>query len=412
MGWKEVNMTKVLSVLLLAILAMGVLGAAQTAVTPRAAEGVLLFDNETGAVVTRIGILFDSPITLCQGDIVAVGGEAVTRLDVGLRTAWIDAVIVPGGTLQVSLTGSAKVSSAYWVSSAQEKNKLIVQWIIENVWNAADLDLVSEFMTSDSVFHGDSFVGELPGVEGYTMFAVTTYTALPDVHFTIEDIVAEDDMVAIRATYTGTNTGPLMTIPATGAPITSRTMVIYRFVDGKIQEGWIQVDALGMLVQLGLIPPMGPPNYSWGPPSSVTGDPGTREENKAIASRDPAEVWNQADFDVIDEITAEGYIGYYDMGTVINSLEAYRQYVPTTLTAFPDFHITVEELFAEGDLVVFRSTASGTHLGPLGPIPSTGKAWKVTGIVIRRVVDGKIVGLWQLNDMLSLLTQIGLVPPL
>jgi len=72
-------MTKILGVLLLATLAVGVLGVAQTAVTPRAAEGVLLFDNETGAEVTRIGILFEGPITLCTKDIVAIGGEAVTR---------------------------------------------------------------------------------------------------------------------------------------------------------------------------------------------------------------------------------------------------------------------------------------------------------------------------------------------
>ena len=55
-------MIKVLGVLLLTVLAVGVLGFAQTAVTPRAAEGVLLFDNETGAEVMRIGILFDGPI--------------------------------------------------------------------------------------------------------------------------------------------------------------------------------------------------------------------------------------------------------------------------------------------------------------------------------------------------------------
>jgi steroid delta-isomerase-like uncharacterized protein len=305
-----------------------------------------------------------------------------------------------------------QVSSAYWVASAQEKNKVVVRWIIEALWNTGDLDLIAEFMTADSVFHGDSFVGKLPGVEGYTMFATTTHTAFPDVHFTIEDIVAEQDMVAIRLLYTGTNTGPLMTIPATGASITSRAMVIYRFVDGKIQEGWIQTDALGMFVQIGLLPPMGPPNFGWGTPSAATGNPGTPEENKLVASRDCAEVWNEAGFAVIDEIFGEDFVGHYDMGTTIDGLEAFKQYVPGTLGAFPDFKITVEELFAEGDLVVFRSTASATHLGPLGPIPATGMPWVVTGIVIRRIADGKIVELWQLNDMLSLLTQIGLVPPL
>jgi len=405
-------MSKLLGALLLGVLAIGVMGVSQTAVSPRSAGQTLLFDNATDAEVLRLGILFDGPISVCKEDIIAFGGEAVTRLDMGNRKAWIDAKLLPGGTLQVSYSGEAQVQSAYWVDTAQEKNKVICRWLIEAVWNAGDLGLIQEFMTADSIFHGDGLLGELPGVEGYTTFAVSTHTAFPDVDFTIEDTVAENDLVAIRVTETGTHTGPLRTIPATGASITSRAMIIYRFVDGMIQEGWIQTDALGMLTQIGILPPMGPPVFGWGTPSDAAGDQGTLDENKLIASRDPDEIWNQSDFAVIDEIIAEAYLGHYDMGTTIEGREAYMQYVPRTLTAFPDFHITVEELFAEGDLVVFRSTASGTHLGPLGQIPSTGKAWSVGGIVIRRMADGKIVELWQLNDMLSLLTQIGLVPPL
>ncbi len=405
-------MTKVLGVLLLAVLAVGVLGVAQTAVTPRTAEGVLLFDNETGAEVVRLGILFDSPITLCKDDVVAFGGEPVTRLDVGLRTAWIDAVVVPGGTLQVSLTGNAKVSSAYWVASSQEKNKAIVRWSIA-VWNEGDLaTTTAEFMTTDCVFHGDSFVGgDLPGVGGYTAFAAATRTAMPDVHFTIEDIIAEDDMVAIRLSLTGTNTGPFGPIPITGASIVARSLLAYRFSDGKIQEGWINVDGLNMLTQGGLIPPMGPPNYTWGTPSTVTGDPGTPEENKIIASREPSEIWNQANLAVIDEIISEDFVGHYDM-SLVDGREAYKEYLSGLFTAFPDVQITVEKVFAEGDLVAFVATAAGTHLGPFGPAEATGNPMKVQALVIRRMADGKIVELWQMNDMLGMLMQIGLVPPL
>ena len=404
-------MTKILGVVLLAVLAVGVLGVAQTAVTPRAAEGVLLFDNETGAEVPRIGILFDSPITLCTKDIVAIGGEAVTRLDVGVRTAWIDVKVVPGGTLQITLAGNAQVRSAYWVASAQEKNKVIARWLIDAVWLDGDLDATAEFIDPSSVFHGDSMIGELDGVEEYAMFAATSHTAFPDTSVVIEEIIAEEDMVAVRATETMTHTGPLLAIPPTGASIVCRLIVVYRFSDGKIQEGWLSMDALGMLVQMGLIPPMGPPNFTWGTPSAVTGDPGTPEENKINASRDCGEVWNEGNFAQIDEIIGEGFVGHYDMSTV-NGLEAYKQYVPGTLTTFPDFHITVEKIFAEGDLVAFVATASGTHLAPLGPVPATGKSWKVRAIVIRRMADGKVVELWQLNDMLGLLMQIGLVPPL
>jgi len=404
-------MSRVLSVLLL-VAVIGVAGFGQTAVVPRAVDGALLFDNQTGGEVGRLGILFDGPITLCSSDIIAVGGGAVTRLDIGRCTAWIDVKVASNGTLQITNPGNAEVLDAYWVASAQERYKIASRWLVERVWNAGDLDLIDEFMAVDFVAHGGSLIGELADAETYGMYVNGMRTSFPDAHLTIEDLVAEGDLVAIRATKRATHTGPLMTIPASGAPITTRVMMIYRFADGVIQEGWLQTDALGLLTQIGVLPPMGPPIYDWGEVSSASGNPGTTEENKAIASRDPEEIWNDADFAVIQEIIAGDYLGHYDMGTTIVGREAYQGYVPGTLAAFPDFTIRVEELFAEGDLVVFRSTASGTHLGPLGPIAPTGESWTVGGIVIRRMADGKIVELWQLNDMLSLLTQIGLVPPL
>jgi len=405
-------MFRQVGVLLLVVLVIGAVAVAQTAVTPRAADGVLLFDNTTGAEAVRLGILFDGPITLCATDITAFGGEAVTRLDVGTRTAWIDAKVVDGGTLQVNTSSGAQVRSAYWVSSAQEKNKAIIRWSFDTIWNGGDPGAAAEFVAPNAVIHGDSLVGELLGVEGATAFGLLTHTAMPDIVFTVEDLVAEDDMVGARMSYAGTNTGPFLMLPATGAPITSKSMFIARFSDGRIEEGWIQVDGLGMLTQLGVLPLMGAPDYGWGIPGTATGDPGTSEENKVLTCREPFEVWNEADTDVIDEIIRDGFVGHYDMGRTVDGAQGFAEYVASFLTAFPDFDVTVNELFAEDDLVVFQATATGTNLGPFGPVPATGKAWKVPAIVIRRVADGKIVELWQLGDMLSLLTQIGLVPPL
>jgi len=405
-------MSRVLVVLLMAVLAIGAVGLAQTPVTPRAAQGVLLFDNETGAEVLRLGILFDGPVAICKEDIITFGGEDVTRLVLGNRTAWIEAKVLPAGTLQVTYSGGAQVQSAYWAATAQEKNKAIIRWSFETVWNGADPAVANDFISSTAVVHGDGFVGELLGVEGSVGFGTATRTAMPDFVFTVEDLVAEEDMVLARTSYTGTHTGPMFAVPPTGLPMTSKSMFIARFSDGKIEEGWIQVDALGMLIQLGLIPPMGAPDYGWGIPSTVTGDPGTPEANKLLASREPFEVWNEANPDVIDEIIAEGFVGHYDMGNTVQGIDGFRQYVSNLLTAFPDFHVTVNELFAEDDLVAFQATASGTNLGPFGPIPATGNPWQNTAIVVRRVADGKIVELWQVGDMLSLLMQIGLVPPL
>jgi len=399
---------------LLIVLATGIAGCAGTGVNPRTPAGALVFDNDTGRRIHGLGILFDRGVSFDVGDIVPIGGDLATGVTVAGRSVWIDIEIAAAGSVAITLHEQDRdvdVVSAHWISSEQEKNKAIARWIIQAVWNEGDLDAVNAFIAPEFVFHDVAMIGEIAGTEGYAMFAAGSRAGFPDATFTIEDVVAERDLVALRVTRTGTHAGDLMGIPPTGASVSEKSIVIYRFSNGRAVEGWMQYDALGLLVQLGLIPPMGPPSFTWGVPCDAVGDPGTPERNKQIASRDPLEIWNRADFALIDQVIGDDFVGHYETRTV-EGIEAYRLYVPGMLAAFPDFEITIEELIAEGDLVVFRSSASATHQGPLGPIPATGLPWSVSGIVIRRIADGKVVETWQLNDMLSLLTQIGVIPPL
>jgi len=92
------------------------MGLAQTAVTPRSV-GILLFYNETGATITKLAIIFDKPVIIALSDIVAVGGEAATLASISNNYAFIDVVVVPGGTVQVTLRGDSadvKVTSGFW----------------------------------------------------------------------------------------------------------------------------------------------------------------------------------------------------------------------------------------------------------------------------------------------------------
>jgi len=409
---RQIRLARVLSAFLFVLLIIGVVGAAQTAVTPRVVEGALLFDNETGVDVVRIGILFDEPVTICQADILAFGGGAVTRLDAGLRTAWIDAVVVPGGTLLINLRSNAQVASAYWVSSTEERNKVVFEWFLDVVWNQGDGAALPEFMSSNVLVHGDSFAGgELPGMPAFGMFAMGVATAFPDVHFTTDDIIAQEDKVAVRITFSGTHGGPLLDIPASGNPIAGRDLIIFRFAEGKIEEAWLQLDGLGIMVQMGLIPAMGAPDFSWGPRSPATGDPGTVEENVAIALRDLLEVWNGRELSLTEELFDDDFVGNYDLATVVGP-EAYTYFISESLATYPDYHITIRDVVAQGEFVFVRTTVSATHLGPLGPIPATGMPWTEDAIAMYRIANGKIVEAWQLIDMLSVLMQIGIVPPL
>ena len=81
--------------------------------------------------------------------------------------------------------------------------------------------------------------------------------AFPNYELIAEDMIAEGDKVVVRSTFRGTHKGDLMGIAPTGKQVTMPLMLIYRIADDKIVEHWMQADALGMLQQLGVIPPMG-----------------------------------------------------------------------------------------------------------------------------------------------------------
>jgi predicted ester cyclase len=91
----------------------------------------------------------------------------------------------------------------------------------------------------------------------YADFDTMLLMALPDMQFTIEELLADGDTVVARFTTHGTQTGAFQGIPATGATATASGIAIYRLAGGKIVEQWLEYDRLGTLQQLGLIPVLG-----------------------------------------------------------------------------------------------------------------------------------------------------------
>jgi steroid delta-isomerase-like uncharacterized protein len=137
-----------------------------------------------------------------------------------------------------------------------EDNKATTRRIFEEVLNKGNLALVDEIVSSDNVFHTPT--GPVHGLEGYKQFVNMYLSAFPDLKFTIEDEIAEGDKVVTRYTSRGTHRADLQGIPPTGKQVTVTGIVIGRFANGKLVEGWLDFDALGMLQQLGVIPAPGP----------------------------------------------------------------------------------------------------------------------------------------------------------
>ena len=135
------------------------------------------------------------------------------------------------------------------------------------------------------------------------------------------------------------------------------------------------------------------------------------EENKALVRRWYEEVFNQKNLAAVGEFCDPQIIEHDLPPGLPAGSEGTKQLIGMFLAAFPDFHITAEDLIAEGDKVASRFTVRGTHKGEFMGIPPTGKQVTMTGIQIPRIANGKMVENWLNLDMLGLLQQLGVVPP-
>jgi steroid delta-isomerase-like uncharacterized protein len=135
-------------------------------------------------------------------------------------------------------------------------NKALVRRYVEEVLNKKNLALVDELFASTFIDH-DSSMPEANGPAGVKRLAAMVHLGFPDLHFTIEDMVAEGDKVVYRYSVRGTHENDFMGIVATGKQINMTGIHIYRVGDGKLQEEWENWDMLGLMRQLGVLPQQG-----------------------------------------------------------------------------------------------------------------------------------------------------------
>lgn len=135
------------------------------------------------------------------------------------------------------------------------------------------------------------------------------------------------------------------------------------------------------------------------------------EQNKNLVRHGVEKVWNGGDVGVVDEIVASDFIIHASTpAKEIHGREGVTQHFAALRSAFPDLNFKIEDHIAEGDRVVTRWTAHGTHQGEFQGIPPTGKQIRLSGIDIDRIAGGKIVECWMSLDELGLLQQLGVVP--
>lgn len=132
------------------------------------------------------------------------------------------------------------------------------------------------------------------------------------------------------------------------------------------------------------------------------------EQNKALVRRLIEEVWSRGNFAVVGKLVACDYVGHSDTET--HGTEGYKQFFIALRGAFPDLRVEIEDQIAEGDRVLARWTARGTHEGELWGIPPTARRGLVTGISLFRVADRQVAECWTEANYLGLIRQLGALP--
>lgn len=135
-----------------------------------------------------------------------------------------------------------------------EQNKALLRQIMEEVFSQGNMRRADELLAPDFVDHEELPPGIPRNREGVKQLTTILHHAFPDLKITIDDIIAEGDKVVVRSTWRGTHKGEFMGIPPTGKRVSVGVFDIVRIAGGKAVEHWGQMDNMGMMQQLGVIP--------------------------------------------------------------------------------------------------------------------------------------------------------------
>jgi len=123
------------------------------------------------------------------------------------------------------------------------------------------------------------------------------------------------------------------------------------------------------------------------------------------------EIVNGGDLTIVRDLFAADYVLHKTGLSVPRGPEAFKMATRQLREAFPDYRMTIEAIFTDGDLVASRYVAEGTHLGSWNGVPPSEKSFRVTGTDVHRVIDGMVTESWLADDAPRILTDVGVLTP-
>jgi predicted ester cyclase len=134
------------------------------------------------------------------------------------------------------------------------------------------------------------------------------------------------------------------------------------------------------------------------------------EQNKEKERRIVNEVINKGNLGVLDECLADDFVYHGPGGVEVRGIPGYKQFTVALRNAYPDIHVTIEDILAEGDLVATRTFCTFTFPAKAGPVNPAEQREPMTGSILDRFKDGKTPGPWGQYDRLDLYQQLGIIP--
>jgi steroid delta-isomerase-like uncharacterized protein len=283
-----------------------------------------------------------------------------------------------------------------------EKNKAIARREIEEYEGKGNLAAAGELFAPGYTLH---FPG-LPPLDraGHENVLRGFREAFPDLRIEVTEQIAAKDRVANHWVAHGTHRAAFQGIPATGRGVTITGNNVMQFLGGAIVELWGQLDAVGLLGQLGAIPGPAPDRVPDPRP------PASDEGGGADVVRRFVTKFNEGQLDSIADEYDETYVLDFPGGPTGRGKEGLRRATSEFRAAFPDLHFATEDLFEERGRVAWRWTMKGTHRGALGPFAASGRAVVLRGISLVHVRRGLVTYDRVRADMAGLLMQIGAIP--
>jgi steroid delta-isomerase-like uncharacterized protein len=312
-------------------------------------------------------------------------------------------------------------ATARGAAATPESNKDVIRKLYA-AYNAGDWAALDAIIASDAIDH-DATPGQAPGRAGIVEALKSFRAAFAD-PVVIDQLVASGNEVADRLHLDSTQTGAFFGLPPSDKPVHIEAIEIWQIENGQVVEGWHIENILQLLIQIGAVPspsgrggtpmaatPMMPAAMST-PMAPPMASPTTTDTaaNEAVVRRYYDAV-NSGQLDVFDTLIAADAVDHNpSTATQGPGRDGIRQAITALRTAFPDYRVMNQDLFAEGDLVAVRSIAQGTQTGPLLRIPPSGKPVQFETMDIWRVRNGQIVDVWHIEQLFNVLVQVGVIP--